>query len=111
MRAFALVLLIGILATGQGHADTEPGPGDANRGAELARAHCGRCHGLGRTGESPNPQAPPFRELARRYPLENLEEALAEGISVGHEGVEMPEFQFAPEQIDDLLAFIRGLSE
>ena len=30
-----------------------------------------------------------------------LQEALAEGIGVGHETRQMPEFQFDPAQIDD----------
>ncbi len=85
-------------------------PGDPARGARLASDNCGRCHALGREGDSPNAAAPPFRLLAERYPLENLEEALAEGITVGHEGTGMPEFELSPEQIDDLLAFLRGLS-
>ena len=28
--------------------------------------------------------APPFRDLPKRYPVENLAEALAEGIVTGH---------------------------
>ena len=45
------------------------------------------CHAIGRSGASPNPKSPPFRDLSRRYPLSNLEEALGEGIVVGHEGL------------------------
>jgi cytochrome c len=45
--------------------------------------------------------------LARKYKLEDLEEALAEGIVTGHNV--MPEFSLTPQQIDDLLAHIRQL--
>jgi cytochrome c len=79
------------------------------RGHEMAQVYCARCHSIDRRGESPNPKAPPFRTLITRFPLENLEEALAEGISVGHQGPEMPEFRFSPTQIEDLLSYIRSL--
>ena len=36
----------------------------------------------------------------------DLEEALAEGIIVGHEGVEMPHFQFSPPMIAALMAYM-----
>ncbi len=35
---------------------------------------------IGAEGQSPHAEAPPFRELMRRYPPESLAEALAEGI-------------------------------
>ena len=78
------------------------------RGRTLAEAKCARCHAIGATGDSPLASAPPFRVLARRYPVENLAEALAEGIYVGHPA--MPEFQFDPPEIDALLSFMEGLS-
>lgn len=64
-------------------------------GQRLAEANCSRCHAVGRTGESPLPIAPPFRTLHTRYPVENLAEAFAEGIVVGHPT--MPEFRLDPD--------------
>jgi cytochrome c len=80
------------------------------RGQAIARAHCARCHAIDRHGESPNPKAPPFRLLHRRFPLEQIEEALAEGIMVGHNGPEMPQFVLGPGQINDLIAYIHTIS-
>jgi cytochrome c len=51
--------------------------------------------------------APPFRTLHRRYPVETLHEALAEGIVTGHPT--MPEFRLDPDQIGDLIAFLKSL--
>jgi cytochrome c len=85
----------------------EPAYADAAliaRGYALAKNRCGRCHAIGKTGESTNPKSPPFRYLSRRYPLSDLEEALAEGIIVGHEGPEMPNLQFSPPMIAALMA-------
>jgi mono/diheme cytochrome c family protein len=81
----------------------------ARYGKALAAANCGRCHAVGRAGASPNPKSPPFRFLARKYPLSNLEEALGEGIVVGHEGPDMPQFQFNAKQIAALLAYLGSI--
>lgn len=81
--------------------------GDVERGRELAQASCGGCHAVGPTGASAMPAAPPFRDLHRRYPVEQLAEALAEGISTGHAA--MPEFQLAPAQIEALIAYLKTL--
>ncbi len=85
--------------------------GNTKRGEALAKANCSACHAIGRRGTSPNPKSPPFRTLAEFYPIESLQEALAEGISVGHEGLEMPEFQFSPAQIDDLTAYLTSINK
>ena len=81
------------------------------RGKAIAQDNCGRCHAIGARGESANPKSPPFRYLARRYPLHNLEEALGEGIVVGHEGVEMPQFRFSTAQIEALLAYLQSIQK
>jgi mono/diheme cytochrome c family protein len=51
--------------------------------------------------------APPLRTLHNRYPVETLAEALAEGISTGHPA--MPEVELNPDQIHDLLTFLKTL--
>lgn len=83
---------------------------DPNQGEELAKTHCAGCHAVGTIDKSPNEQAPPFRSLSQRYPLDDLQEALAEGIVVGHEGQEMPEFEFSPDDIADLIAHMKRIS-
>ena len=81
---------------------------DPQRGKEFAQANCAQCHSIERSGTSPRYPAPPFRELQNRYPVETLEEALAEGIVTGH--ADMPEFQLSPDQIDDFIAFLKTLN-
>lgn len=89
-----------------GNASAGGGP-DIAAGERLAQDNCARCHAIGRTGKSPFPPAPPFRTFAQKWPLENIEEALAEGIVVGHKL--MPAFQLSPEQIDNLMAYLETL--
>ena len=73
----------------------------------MAQANCARCHAIGRTGGSPLAAAPPFRTIHRRYPVEQLAEALAEGMETGHPV--MLEFQLSQAQIADLVAYLRTL--
>ena len=77
------------------------------RGYAFAQANCARCHAIGRAGDSPLPKAPPFRTLHQRYPVENLVEALAEGIKTAHRA--MPEFELDQQQIADLIAYLKSL--
>jgi mono/diheme cytochrome c family protein len=78
------------------------------RGRAIAQKQCARCHAIGKSGKSPLAPAPPFREIPKRYPVEHLAEALAEGIMVGHSA--MPEFRFDPPEIDALLSYLQSLS-
>lgn len=80
---------------------------DSARGRAIVEANCAPCHAVGRSGASPHPDAPPFRTLSQRYPIESLAEALAEGISTGHP--DMPEFVAAPAEIDAIIAYVRSL--
>ena len=77
------------------------------RGKTFALTNCARCHSIDRVTESPLKIAPPFRTLHKRYPIETLAEALAEGIVTGHPT--MPEFQLEPDQIHDLLSYLKTL--
>lgn len=77
-------------------------------GRALLAANCGVCHAIGGSGDSPNPQAPPFREVLRRYSADDLEESLAEGIVTGHE--DMPVFELDPEAIADVVAYLDALA-
>ena len=81
------------------------------RGKEIAEKKCALCHAVGATGDSADQKAPPFRTLSQRYPIDSLQEALAEGITVGHEGVSMPEFRMEPREIDDFLSYLKSINK
>ncbi|MBR0845033.1 cytochrome c [Bradyrhizobium liaoningense] len=77
------------------------------RGRAFAQANCARCHAIDRVSESPLKIAPPLRSLHQRYRIEALGEALAEGIYTGH--ADMPAFELNPDQIHDLLSYLKTL--
>ena len=101
MRA-ALALILVLAACGP-RAES----GDAARGERLAQDRCAACHAVGRTDPSPRANAPAFRDLHRRYPVEQLAESLAEGIVTGHP--DMPEQAFSPEEVNALITYLRSL--
>jgi mono/diheme cytochrome c family protein len=80
-----------------------------SRGEGLLTTNCSRCHAVGRTGDSTHPEAPPFRTLGQRYPIDVLAEALAEGLSSGHP--DMPEFRFEIDDVDAILAYLNSIQE
>jgi mono/diheme cytochrome c family protein len=104
MRRFFYSSLFALLSTSAIAQALEPA---AQRGLTIARANCARCHSIDRVTQSPLAIAPPFRTLHKKYPVENLEEALAEGISTGHPT--MPEFRFEPDQVNDFIKFLKTL--
>lgn len=80
---------------------------DIGRG--LAEQICARCHAIGPGGESAHPDAPAFRTLHERYPVDALEEALTEGIVTGHP--DMPEVSFDAEDAGALIDYMISVQE
>jgi cytochrome c len=103
MRRFSASFVMLLVFAGTAAAAT---PAE-RRGLSFAKAHCARCHAIGRTGTSRFKPAPPFRSLHTRYPVETLAEAFAEGIYTGHP--RMPAFELDPDQINDLLSYLKTL--
>jgi len=77
------------------------------QGKRLALVYCARSHAIDKVSPSPLKIAPPFRTLHERYPVEMLQEALAEGIVTGHPT--MPQFSFDADQVGDFIAFLKTL--
>jgi mono/diheme cytochrome c family protein len=104
MQRFPILLAIAALfAATAASAQTDLRP----RGALLVQRYCAGCHAVKRTGQSPNPAAPAFRDLNMRYHIDDLAEALAEGILTGHPA--MPEFKFPPRDVKAVLAYLKSI--
>ena len=99
----ACLLLSGLPAVAQDNADLE------RRGRALVTSYCSGCHAIGRTGTSPHREAPPFRTLGHRYPIDFLAEALGEGLMTGHP--DMPEFIFEVRDASAILAYLQSIQD
>lgn len=107
LSIFALSMVVAIAAT---HAQAaQEDPELVKQGETLLVKDCARCHGIGRTDASKHPQAPLFRRLSKRYPIESLEEALGEGIISGHP--DMPEFQFDADDVGAIIAYLKSIQD
>ena len=100
----AALVLVGFLG---GVARAEPLSPAAQRGRVFVQVNCAKCHAVGHIGDSPLSIAPAFRTLHKRYPVESLQESLAEGIVTGHPS--MPEFALPPDQVDAVIAYLKSL--
>ena len=95
---------------------SQPAPATANAsqdtlisdGRDIAEAQCARCHAVGTYGDSPVPAAPTFRTVLSRYRADVLEQELREGIRVAHP---MPDFQFNPQGVRALVAYLDSIQE
>lgn len=78
-------------------------------GNQILTRYCADCHAVGRHDTSRHRDAPAFRTLSRRYPIESLGESLSEGIVVGHP--DMPEFQFDPHAVESIIDYLQSIQE
>lgn len=109
----AALLLLSMLAAAPAAFAGASAPPDGADLLEVGRhalaTRCARCHAIGKEGASTHPEAPPFRDVMQRYPAENLEESLAEGISSGHP--DMPEYVLSPNEITGVVRYLNTLAQ
>ena len=80
----------------------------AQRGLTFVRVHCAQCHAIDQVSDSALAIAPPFRTLHLKYPIENLQRPLAEGIIAGHPT--MPQFRLEADQVSDVITYLETLA-
>lgn len=103
-------LMVAVLCLGAAMALAETDPSlQIRRGHQLAETLCAGCHAIGPDDASPVADAPAFRDLGHDYPVEELSEALAEGIITGHE--DMPEVVLEPDDIAAFLAYLKSVQK
>lgn len=77
------------------------------RGHRLAVTRCSTCHAVERTGASPNPKSPSFRDLSSIYEEHSLQEKLTDIEESGH--YDMPPMRLHSNEISDLVAYLNRL--
>lgn len=111
LRCFLLILfaLNYTNLVGTSSAEVQVFSDTAKAGTLIAKKYCSKCHAIGNEQTSQHKSAPTFVDISTKWPLSYLEEALAEGITVGHP--DMPEFKFTPTEIESLLSFMQWLGD
>lgn len=103
MRLFLLSIAATAALTGAASAQ-QPDP---RVGRALVTRNCAPCHAVNRTGASPNPAAPPFRDLKQRRPGINIIDVVLLAWSRPHR--EMPDFSFDTGTSREILGYIEAL--
>jgi cytochrome c len=100
---------LALVALGLWPALAAEGASPAAEGKQLLEKNtCTRCHAIEATGDSPLKQAPPLRDVYRKYPVQELEFEFAEGMGSRHK--DMPQVQFSSEQVDAILTYLSEIS-
>jgi mono/diheme cytochrome c family protein len=74
----------------------------------LLKEFCGRCHAIGKTGESPHPYAPSFRYLGENKLYdETFSQRLQDGLSTIHP--DMPTFRFSQRDAGAVIEYLRAI--
>jgi cytochrome c len=105
-HAIAAVLALGLLTGSPGARAEDP---SAEEGRGLAEANCATCHSLDAEGASPFADAPPFRDVAKRYTEGELMDGFMEGLPVRHGA--MPDWNMSEDQAIALSLFIMSLAK
>lgn len=99
-----LLALAACATTPESAANEPPYEPSASMGMLIARQSCAECHQTGGTGESPNPQATAFREIANRRGI--TQETLTAWLTDGHNYPAEMGFDLEPHQVESLAAYM-----
>ncbi|HEX5007742.1 MAG TPA: c-type cytochrome [Hyphomonadaceae bacterium] len=83
--------------------------GDPVVGLEVAQSLCASCHAIGREGASPNPGAPPLRNVLANYRADRLAQDLEKSVSISH--LRMPTFYFGEHHAADVVAYLKTIQD
>jgi mono/diheme cytochrome c family protein len=104
MRRIFVALSIALSWGGGAHALDK----EQQQARALLKEFCARCHAIGRTGQSPHPYAPPFRELGENKLYdEGFSQRLQDGLSTIHP--DMPTFRFSQRDAGAVIEYLRAI--
>lgn len=76
-------------------------------GKSIAEKTCAWCHAIGLRDESPNKEAPRFRDIHARHPVLALRDPISRAIATPHD--RMPKLPLSDAEVDTIIAYINSL--
>ncbi len=104
MKRLTFFILACIAFTGSAFAQSQEEVDAIVHGEGLAKLNCSRCHAIGLTGDSLNPDAPAFRTLAAKRNIPLIGWELMNKEWGKHR--KMPQFEITADQVRDILVWI-----
>ena len=80
---------------------------EQKRSKALLENLCGRCHAVGKAGQSPNPLAPPFRTFGEKLYDTDMVQRLQDGLTTIHP--DMPTFRFSRHEAAAAVNYLRSI--
>ena len=103
MLALALITAF-TAANVQSATGPERRPTAAQRGQATAEARCSTCHAIAANGTSPNPESPPFADIANRDGLTSA--TLRQYLRDAHNYPDAMQFRLNRGEVRDLSAYL-----
>jgi len=104
VAALACLVLTLLGATGGAAQALDP---EQQRARAMLENLCGRCHAVGKTGQSPNPLAPPFRRFGEKLYDTDMVQRLQDGLTTIHR--DMPTFRFNRHEAAAAVNYLRSI--
>lgn len=105
LPAIALIAPLALAAVSAAIAERAPTlPRNAQRGLAFAQTHCAACHGVTANATSPNPESPPFEDVANTPGLTS--KTLRRFLSDSHNFPAAMQFTVTRAQMRDLSDYI-----
>lgn len=104
-RTFAALACLMLPLPGTGSAAAQALDPEQQRAKAMLENLCGRCHAVGRTGQSPNPLAPAFRTFGEKLYDTDMVQRLQDGLTTIHP--DMPTFRFNRHEAAAAVNYLR----
>ncbi len=82
---------------------------EQQRGKVLLETLCARCHAVGAFGQSPHPEAPPFRTFGEELYDNDLGQRLQDGLTTIHP--DMPTFHFKRRDAEAAVNYLKSIQQ
>jgi mono/diheme cytochrome c family protein len=105
MNKFCVTLLMICACSKAGYALDQ----QHQRGKVLLETLCARCHAVGATGQSPHPEAPPFRTFGEKLYDDDLGKRLQDGLTTIHP--DMPTFHFKQRDAEAAVSYLISIQQ
>jgi mono/diheme cytochrome c family protein len=104
MKRILVALSIALWWCGPAHALDK----EKQQARALLKEFCSRCHAVDKTGRSPHPYAPPFRDLGENKLYDaDFSQRLQNGLSSIHP--DMPTFRFSERDAGAVIDYLRAI--